>query len=97
MKYGITWSNDVESVCQTGYEYDTIEAADKAGIEGLKLGAKLSEEGNKVLGVQIDGMNNPKNSQEVKYAVIQTEDDDIHTIVLAQGTAQGQEYEAIIL
>jgi hypothetical protein len=84
-KYGITWTNDDESVCQTGYVYDTIEAANDAGVQGLKLGAKLSEGGHKVLGVQIDGMNDENNSQEVTFAIIQTEsDDNIHAITLGK-------------
>lgn len=94
MKYGITWSNDEESVCQTGYFTNDINEARDVAVAGLKLGAELSTWGY-IRGHQVDGMNDPKNSQAIKYAVIQTgeEDglDDIETIVL------GNQFEAIIL
>ena len=80
VEYGVTWSNDEESVCQTGYVYGTVEQAKAAALKGLALGERLSTDGPRILGTQIDGMNNADSPQAVKYAIIQTENDDVETI-----------------
>lgn len=84
MKYGITWTNDEESVCQTGYFTTDINEARQVGRQGLVLGGLLISGqkaaqfniGKVIYYLQVDGMNNADAPQDIKYAVIQTGEED---------------------
>ena len=74
--YGITWTSAThqESVAQTGYEFDSIEEAEKLA----KKGPRYAE---KVAGMIVDSMSN-LGYADVTHAVIQTLDDDVKVLKL---------------
>ena len=74
--YGITWTSAThqDSVAQTGYEFDTIEEAEKLA----KKGPRYAE---KVVGMIVDSMSN-LGYADVTHAVIQTLNDDVKVLKL---------------
>jgi len=73
--YGITWTSakHQESVAQTGYNFGSIEEAEKLA----KKGPRYAE---KVVGMIVEGLSSNLGYADVTHAVIQTLDEDLKVL-----------------
>lgn len=88
MKYGITWTDNKQSLFQTGYIYDTVAEARAAGVKVLVL----FDAGVVINDKSFDWMPGTDGTETPLFALIETESDTVEVIGRHDGIAH-QFYE----